>query len=69
MEQKRLFINDYIRGLFDMTELCSRYGVSRPTGYKWIARFEAEGPPGLEDRSRRPLTNPGATALQWSMRS
>jgi len=29
-------------------------GVSRPTVYKWVARFRAEGPPGLADRSSRP---------------
>lgn len=61
MEQKRFFINDFIRGSFNMTELCERYQVSRPTGYKWIERFESEGLPGLEDRSRRPLTSPWAT--------
>jgi transposase InsO family protein len=29
-------------------------GVSAATGYKWRARFRAEGPQGLEDRSSRP---------------
>ena len=46
MDQKRLFIKDYIRGAFAMAELCRRYGISRPTGYKWVARFEAAGLPG-----------------------
>ena len=32
MDQKRLFIKDYIRGAFAMAELCRRYGISRPTG-------------------------------------
>ena len=54
MDQKRLFIRDALRGSFTIAELCRRYGVSRPTGYKWIQRFQAEGYPGLEDRSRRP---------------
>lgn len=35
-----------------MVELCERYGVSRKTGYKWIARYEDEGLDGLRDRSR-----------------
>ena len=43
MDQKKLFINDYIRGNFAMTELCRRYGISRPTGYKWVDRFEVHG--------------------------
>ena len=32
MDQKHLFIQDYIKGSFAMTELCRRYGISRPTG-------------------------------------
>jgi hypothetical protein len=26
-----------------MSELCDRYQISRPTGYKWVDRIEAEG--------------------------
>lgn len=44
-----------------MTELCQRYRVSRPTGYKWIDRFEEEGEEGLEERSRAPLRCPQHT--------
>ncbi|MEO5617490.1 MAG: IS481 family transposase [Candidatus Eisenbacteria bacterium] len=61
MDQKRLFINAYVRGALSISELCTRFGVSRKTGYKWIRRFEAQGLPGLEDRSRRPQTSPFAT--------
>ena len=39
-------------------------GVSERTGYKWLARFKAEGPTGLQDRSSRPRTCPHATAAQ-----
>ena len=35
-------------------------GVSRRTSYKWIRRFEAEGPQGLFDRSCRPHHSPTA---------
>lgn len=38
--------------------LCSRFGISRSCGYKWLARYAAEGAGGLEERSRRPLTSP-----------
>jgi putative transposase len=41
-------------GRVPLTELCARYGISRKTGYKWLARFEAEGRAGLRDRSRAP---------------
>jgi putative transposase len=36
--------------------------VSRRIGYKWLARFEAEGAAGLFDRSRAPLHHPQAIA-------
>jgi hypothetical protein len=36
-------------------------GISRATAYKWLARYEAEGKPGLENRSSRPHRSPGRT--------
>ena len=33
-------------------------GVSRTTAHKWVARYRAEGWPGLEDRSSRPHRSP-----------
>jgi transposase InsO family protein len=41
-----------------MAELCRKFGISRKTGYKWLGRWQAEGPRGLEDRSRAPRTHP-----------
>lgn len=38
----------------NLTTLCERFGISRKTGYKWLARWRAAGPAGLLDRSRRP---------------
>ncbi len=37
-----------------MAEACRRHGISRPTGYKWLRRYEALGTAGLSDRSRAP---------------
>jgi transposase InsO family protein len=54
MEQRSRFIDAYLSGAFTMTELCERFQVSRRTGYKWIARYDAEGRAGLKDRSRAP---------------
>jgi transposase InsO family protein len=45
-------------GTVPFGDLCDRYDISRPTGYKWIDRFEKEGAAGLEDRSRRPSRTP-----------
>jgi transposase InsO family protein len=54
MKERMRFIADWERGLYSMTELCQRYGVSRKTGYKWIDRVEVEGVDGLRERSRAP---------------
>ena len=54
MDQRDRFIQDERLALYSMTELCARYGVSRKTGYKWLARFDEEGRRGLQDRSRAP---------------
>jgi transposase InsO family protein len=39
-------------------------GVSERTGYKWLARFKAEGASGLTDRSSRPHCCPGACSAE-----
>ena len=62
VEQRTDFVREYESGLFTMTELAAQYGVSRKTGYKWIARFMA----GCElvDRSRRPKSSPRAVPAE-----
>jgi len=59
--ERHHFAHDLASGHWTMTELCDRYGVSRNTGYKWRARFEQQGPPGLRDRSRAPRSSPHET--------
>jgi transposase InsO family protein len=54
MKERERFITDHRRSLYTMSELCARYDISRKTGYKWLARFEAAGRAGLQDRSRAP---------------
>lgn len=58
MDERVLFVADYVRELYAFTELCARYGVSRKTGYKWVERYRHEGAEGLQERSRRPLSQP-----------
>ena len=60
--QRREFVADWRRAVWSMTELCARYAVARKTGYKWIARYEAAGQSGLQERSRCPHTRPTAIA-------
>lgn len=52
MDQRCKFVTAYASGRFEMAELCRLYGVSRPTGYKWVERHRAEGVAGLKERSR-----------------
>ncbi len=53
-EQRFSFIEEYEREDLSLSALCQSYGISRPTGYKWIERYEQEGLGGLQDRSRAP---------------
>ena len=51
-KQRQQFYRDYVSGEWSMSELCERYQVSRPTGYKWIDRIEQAGIKAAADRSR-----------------
>jgi transposase InsO family protein len=62
MDQRVRFLADWLRGGVSKRALCEAYGISRPTGDKWIRRYEAEGVQGLADRSRAPRRRPNATA-------
>ncbi len=58
MNERLTFVQAALSDRFTMAEVCARYGVSRKTGYKWIARYAEEGRRGLGDRSRAPHTCP-----------
>jgi len=62
LDQRRLFIHDLTNGQWTMSELCTRYGISRPTGHKWLARHRASGDAALADRSHAPHQCPHRTA-------
>lgn len=59
--QRQQFYRDYVSGQWSMSELCERYQVSRPTGYKWIGRIERDGLKAVVDRSRKPRGQPNRT--------
>lgn len=58
MKELVRFIGEREAGVYRFGELCSRYGISRKTGYKWLERFEKEGADGLRPRSRAPRSCP-----------
>src|SRR5215210_5185448 len=62
MDQRVIFIADWLRDSWTMTELADRYGISRKTGYKWVDRYEADPATGLAERSRAPHVHGRAMA-------
>jgi transposase InsO family protein len=61
MDLRLEFVRERRSGRFGMSELCAQYGISRKTGYKWLARYEAAGVSGLADQGRRPHGHPATT--------
>jgi hypothetical protein len=49
VELRQQFIHDALRRVVPVTELCAAYGISRKTGYKFLARYHAQGATGLAD--------------------
>ena len=45
---------------YSASEVAEAYRVSERTVRKWLARYQIEGPPGLEDRTSRPHHTPTA---------
>ena len=62
-DERLQFILEVRAGEESLAALCRRYGVSRKTGYKWLARYAEHGVEGLADRSRKPLQQPRAVDL------
>jgi putative transposase len=61
-DERRRFVRAYATGVWTMTELCERFGITRPTGYKWVARWRAEGEAGCVARSCAPHHSPQRTS-------
>lgn len=48
-------------GVCSFARACADFGVSRKTGYKWVARAADRPPRPLRDHSRRPHSSPART--------
>ncbi len=68
MEQKIEFINEWRSGAYKISELCRAFGISRPTAYKYIKRFQEEGVVGLEEKKAEPTHSTLLKHLQRSKR-
>lgn len=58
-EQRLAFVAAAMRSGANRRALCREFGISAPTGYKWLARVAADGlVAGIRDQSRRPHRSP-----------
>lgn len=62
VEQRVRMMADYDTGVFDVTELSARYGISRDVFYAWKARRESGAPEWFMDRSHAARTCPHRTS-------
>ncbi len=62
MDLREKLVKMHLREGYEISELCREFGVSRPTAYKWIARYEEYGRSGLADRSRAAKTHANAVS-------
>lgn len=61
---RALLVNRVLEQGWTVAAAAEAVGVSCRTGFKWLARFRAEGPTGLVDRSSRPLRSPAACPVE-----
>jgi transposase InsO family protein len=67
-EQRVEFVVRARRKAEPLSQLCREFGISRPTGYLWIARYHEDGVAGIEERSRRPRRSPTQTVPELEER-
>ena len=61
MSQRKEFVTLAQRPDANIRQLCTRFGISPTTGYKWLERFDAQGDEGIKELSRRPHNCPFRT--------
>jgi putative transposase len=62
MKERHQFIAQYLSGLYSVSALAARFGISRKTAYKWIERYRQDGLDGLHEHSRAPRSCPRRTS-------
>ena len=61
MSLKREFVRLASEPDANISALCRRFGIGRPTAYLLLERYRTEGDAGLAPRPRRPHTSPRRT--------
>jgi transposase InsO family protein len=59
---RKLFIQQVTELGRPLAAVCREHGISRKTGYKWLARYRQTPEESLADQSRRPRASPRRTA-------
>lgn len=60
-QNRKEFVSKIISSEKSMSELCREFGISRPTGYKWLNRFMSGEK--LNDKSHAPFHMPNKTPI------
>jgi putative transposase len=68
MTERLRFVTALRKRKSSFRSVCAAFGIAPKTGYKWLHQFEAAGPTGLEDRSRRPKSNSRAISAAMAER-
>ena len=62
MEQRMVFVIRALEEETNFSALCQEFGISRPTGYRWLNRYKEVGNfVELREQSRRPHHSPNRT--------
>jgi putative transposase len=64
MNERMSFVVEHGQGQLSVAALCRAYGISRKTGYKWLARYGTAGAGGLSDQSRAPHSHPQSVSAE-----
>ena len=67
-EQRVSFVVTASRGEKPFSALCQEFGISRPTGYLWLWRYQQDGLAGIAEHSRRPVLSPDRTPPELEAR-
>lgn len=51
-EERKIFVEAVQNRPIPLAHLCKEFGISRPTAYKWLGRYQEQGEDGLKDQSR-----------------
>jgi transposase InsO family protein len=62
LKERVRFVTEWESQDWSLAELCRDYGITRRTGYKWLARYELSGLAALEENSRAAHVHPNETS-------